>query len=648
MSRLTALLGKELRHHGIAGLVLLTCVGGGYVLLVFGALMSSETVSVMQVHAAFLGLFVLLAAIVLGHRLVVAEYFSRTQLFLEALPLRRWEVVALKFSLGLGFLLLMSALSLAVTALVAWTREPLDAWFLTIVATRTAAYVFFLWSFLFAMGMVGRFRIPIYLALLLLFVVLDDLTQLELQRFGPIALLDNNSLPFERETLPWRAVLETLGLGAAWTAIAFTLALIQEGSVAEALAKRMSQKEKALVGILFVAFMLAIVFLEERRDKEPYAFPQQEILASVEVPVEILYVQPERLGDAKLLMSRLEHDLASLQQTFDWPELPAVRIAYQPSLDGSIYDRAELVSNDGILIRANFRQTGTWDPRAFAAYVIGETLDEATEDRARFEPKAWLRDGFALWWAGRSRSPGDPAELCSSKDSPDRRTLLRALWASRQQPLDAEVLRRWLRTRERHGEAVAEALAASGLWVLERGQGEAKVLALARGILGRQPTKDIRELFYEWRQPMPKAFKEAVGLDWSEFLDDWASSLERWRAQPACAELLARLPEVAAELEVERGDGSVRHLTYRVDAEPPWPQGTLVTLLHKRLTPFDEPLERIELRRREHLWPGGQSQASWRLPGFYGEGSRAFLALEVESQLLGCPLRLIAQRREIR
>ncbi len=663
MRRLTALLGKELRQHALSGIALLVCLTICYLLLLVGTLANAETVSVMEVHASFLLLFVLIAALVLGHRLVVTEYYGRTQLFLEALPVRRWEVVALKYGLGLAVLLLISGLSLGATALAALTREPVDGWFLTIVATRTLVYVFFLWAFLFAMGLVGRFRIPIYLALLVMVGVVDGMTQLELQRFGPLALVDNNTLPFEREVMPIRALLETLAIGIGWTAVAFGLALIHEGSVAETLAKRMSQKEKALVGILFVGMMLAIVFLDDRRDKEPYTFPNQNTLVSATAPLEILYLQPTRSADALALQSRLEHDLDTLRDAMGWTDLPAVRIAYRPSIDATIYDQAELTSNDGILVRANFQRTDDWDPQAFSAFVIGLTLDDATLGRAQFEPKAWLRDGFAQWWASRPRATGsavniDPAVACASDDSPTRRTLLRALWMTRHQPLTSHQLATWLRTRERHGERVTAALALSGLWVLEQQHGEAAVLALAREVFGRQPTEDIRELIYEWRHPMATVFQAAntaktadtttTTVGWEDFIADWNTQLDRWRSEPACRALLDAIPEGEAELEIERGAGSVRNIVYRFDFDSPWKAGTLVTLLHTRLTPFDAPLERFDLRRREHLWPTGESQASWRLPGFYGQGSRAFFALEVESEILGCPIRWVADRRDIR
>ncbi len=652
MRGLKALLGKELGQHALVGIGLAVCLAGAYALLLSAALLSGETVSLMEAHGGFL-LFITLAGLVLANRLVVAEYYGRTQLFVEALPVARWQMVAVKYLLGLALLILAAGSSLAATALAALSREPIDLRFLGLVGTRTGCYVFCAWSFFFAMGLLGRFRTAIYIAFLLALTLVDQMTAFEIQRFGPLAVLDSSTLPFERETLPARAVAETVALGAVWTALAFALALIHEGSVAEALARRMSLREKSVLGGLFVALMLAITFLEERRDKEPYAFEQQEVLRSEAVPLEILYLLPERRSDAEALLRRLEDDLASLAGELGWRQPPAVRVAYGPSLDAGIYDVAVLDAHDGLLVRANFQGDG-WDPEDFSAHVLGLALDEATGGRARFEPKAWLRDGFAHWWSGRDHtwtgSDHAPGEAASGLEQACRRgftPLLRALWATRGEPLSEERLAAWLRTRERLGEDLAEAVALSGLLVLEQRHGRDAVLGLAHRVFGRRPPEDLRELLYEWRHPMAAEFARATALAWSDFLGEWQGELERLRAAPACRQALAGLADGEGSVEVEAGAGAVRDLVYGFRfAESP-PAGTLVTLLHHRLTPFDRELERRDLKRVEKLWPAEARDASWRLPGFYGRGSRVFLALEVESADLGCPIRLWAERREI-
>ena len=643
MRRLKALLGKELRQHAAIGLALLACLAAIYLLLLLGILLGGDTVSLIEAHAAFL-FFLALSGAVVGNRLVVGEYYGRTQLFVEALPLARWEMVALKYILGLTVLLLAAGLSLAVTAVVALSREAIDVRFLAIVGTRSAAFIFFIWSFFFAMGFVGRFRIAIYIAIVLALGIIDEMTSLELQHFGPLAVLDNNTLPFEREVLPARAISETLALGAGLTLLAFGLALIHEGSVAEALARRMSQREKAVIGVLFVALTLAFSYLDERREKEPYAFPEEEVVRSATLPLEVLYLLPERRAEAEALLSHLETDFGALILLLNWQTRPAVRVAYSSALDAGVYDPAALAQNDGILVRANFA-AADFDPSDFAAHLVGRLLDEATDGRARFEPKAWLRDGFAEWWSHGDRDSSAAAPDLETACLEGFRPLLRALWASRTAPPSEDHLAAWLRYRERHGEDLAEAVAAGGLWVLEQMEGHDAVLSLAREVFARQPAQDLRELIYEWRHPMPEVFERATALSWPEFVAAWRAELERLATTPACRQALVGVAEGSTRLDVEAGVGAVRELVYGVSFDQPPPDSTLVTLLHGRLTAFDDTIERRDLRREEKLWPVGKRQASWRLPGFYNQGSRAFLALEIESAVLGCPIRLHAERR---
>ncbi len=650
MRRLRALLGKEIRQHAWTGLALGFCLAALFALLLATAWLAPETISLMQVHAGFLT-FAICGAMVLGNRLVVSEYYGRSQLFVEALPLARWEMLAVKYVLGLALLLIATALSLGIAALVSATREAIDWRFLTIVAARSGTIIFFFWSWFFGMGLVGRFRVAIYLGILIAVMFLDGFTAFEILHFGPIAVLDNTTLPFEREIMPTRALLVTLALGAGWTALGFALALINEGSVAEILAKRMSQREKSIIGILFIALALAYTLIEERRDKPPYNFPEEEVIKSEAVPLEILYLLPERRADAEALMAWLEDDLSRFSRALGWSSLPEVRLAFSPSLEAGFFDTAELQLNDGILIRANFGSDIDWDPRALSAYVLARVLDGATDDRARFEPKAWLRDGFAEWWSHRRQltddSSGDreATDSLETSCSDEASLLLRALWTTRHDPLDTSRLARWLRYRERHGEELASAVAFSGLRILEQQADRDAVLHLARQVFGRQPHRDIRELFYEWRHPMEEVFAQATAQGWEPFLASWNNELERLRTREPCRARLAQLPEGTAQIEIESGEGTIRDVVYGFQFTEPLPQGTTTTLLHHRLSAFDSELERRDLLRVERFWPSETRETSWRLPGLYRRDNRAFLAVEIESEILGCPIRFDAQRR---
>src|SRR6185503_12188250 len=98
-----------------------------------------------------------------------------------------------------------------------------------ILAVRALSVAWFVYSFFFLMGFVGRYRVALYAAIFLAVTALEQTTHLELQRFGPLALL-NERFAFERDHLPWEALRLTWILAAACVLLACLLALTREGS----------------------------------------------------------------------------------------------------------------------------------------------------------------------------------------------------------------------------------------------------------------------------------------------------------------------------------------------------------------------------------------------------------------------------------
>jgi len=638
MPRIRALIVKELREHWLAGLGLAFLLGVGLMAVLLGSVLRERTVTVLEAGTGYLLTFIPLAGVVLGHRLVVQEYHGRTQLFLEGLPVRRVEMVGVKFCLGLGVLVATAFAALAVIALVAALTEPIGARFAGILAGRTAGFVVWLWCFLFFMGFMGRFRIPIYLAILLAVSMVESLTEFEVMRFGPLALLDPQTFDTERERMPWGALGETLALAAALAGAAAAISLVREGSLAEQLARRMTQKEKAAVGILFVALLCAVGVLDQRRQKQPYEFGSEAVAAGERAPVEVLYHADPARPAAEALLARLEAEALALCDALGWDSVPSLRVALREDLDGDRFETAVMDENDGVLVRANFRAGADWDAAGFVAHATREWIAAHGSGRARFEPKRWLHDGFSRWWAERDA----PRPV-----GPDSQAWLRGVWAARAAPPAAADIVAWHRFRERVGEKPAEGLAYTLVLELESAGGRAAVLALAREVFGRTPAPDVREAWYERANPLPAVFLRAAGLDWDAFLARWRAGIDRALADPRVAAALAAVPEGTAELHVEAGEGGLRSVGYRFAFSRAPAPGVLCALVHAPLGPFDAELAEPELRRREHPWPAGAAQAEWTLVGRYGAGQRAFLALEVDCPALGCPLRLAAERRDL-
>jgi hypothetical protein len=191
------------------------------------------------------------------------------------------------------------------------------------------------------------------------------------------------------------------------------------------------------------------------------------------------------------------------------------------------------------------------------------------------------------------------------------------------------------------------------LLVLERTHGHDRVVALARGLYARSTPSDLRELVHERRNPMAAVFEETVGVSLDDFLVDWNAELDRMRELPEVAAVLAGIPEATGKLTIERDVGAIRNAVvhFELVSSPSVSQsqtrGVVVSLLHRDLTPFDEPLERHDLRREERLVRLDEQATDLEILGRYGPGMRIFVALEMQSEVLGCPVRLLAERRAI-
>lgn len=626
-SRLALLVRKELAQHALAFVGLGALLALYFFVQAVGVLMAERSASFLEVHRAFLLGALVLAAFALGNRLVVAEYQHRTQRFLQSLPLRAAEVLAVKYALGLAVLLAAAAASLGLSALGAGRTEPLGQRFVLVLALRSAGWTCALWGFLFLMGLVGRLRVPVYLALCLAYAAARNL-DLDVTRHGPFALVDAR-LPFERAVIPWAE----LGITAAWTALmgagAGALALVRDGAAADALARPMTARERVTTGVVVFAGILVVGSMSRHAPKAPYRFTEAATLHAAREDVEVFFAREESRADAEALLAALERDLGALRRALGWARLPPVRVALRPTLDGRTVESVDLEENDGVLVRANFT-AADFDRADFEAALVARVLDHATAGRAIFEPQRWVRDGFSAWWARRANAPAPGPSAFE----------LRALWATRATGATDATLRRWTLTRERLGEPVAGAVAWSMVRHIARTRGDGAVLRLARHLYGRRPPTDVREVVHAWRHPMEREVSDAAGVPWTALVDSWAAWLGERRRDGAVSAALAGVPTVAAAVRVAPGE--VVYDVRVAGGEPTAP----IARVHAPLGPFDDVLEERDLLREEGVVERGVA-ATLPLRGRYGRGARAFAAVEVESSTLGCPLRFAARRVEV-
>jgi hypothetical protein len=146
MAAIRALLVKELRQHGGAVGLGTLLLGLAWAVAQLSFSQEARTVTVLQVVSGFAMFPLAAAALWLGHRLVVTEYYARTQRFVEALPIRRGLMALAKAAFGLVVLESWALLALAAGSWTASHTEPIGLRFLGIMAARLGVFVFALWG----------------------------------------------------------------------------------------------------------------------------------------------------------------------------------------------------------------------------------------------------------------------------------------------------------------------------------------------------------------------------------------------------------------------------------------------------------------------------------------------------------------------
>lgn len=638
MNRLFVLFEKDLRQHLIPFIILSVIIFIVFGFLMLGSIVSARSMGFLSAENSFLIFFIPLSAIVLGSRLVVKEYHGRTQLFIESLPISRVEMVLVKYLIGLGFLFFVTLFTLLISSGLSHNSDPVGTKFLLILSSRSFMYCYFVWSFLFAMGFTGKFRIPIYIFLVFVIVMINQTTELDITRAGPIALMMPDSFPLERYNYPVKELFQTFLLGSGWLSLALILSLINEGSIAESLAKPMSQREKAIIGIIIIGFILAFALLESKRVKDPYKFNSDAVIVSEIEPIEILYIHDNLKSDAEVLNEYLEKKISDLRNTLGLKKTPPVRVAFMGSLDKNKFETAKLSSNDGVLVRANFKDIDTWCINEFTSYLIRAILDHVTHKRTRFAPKQWLHDGFSCWWAQGG---------FSMESDLHKTLLLRSMFALNTQELNSQVIKDWSIFRERFGEPIAEAVAYSGLAYLQSSKGSEMVINLVKAVYGRHIPNDSREVIYELFHPMSVVFEEQTGENWEDFISAWTGWINKMASQPEFKTKLAAIPEVNSAVEIMEKEGSIRDIVYSFNFSYTPDSGYVCSLLHKKLSPFDSVISTKALLREEKIYQEYSKSQERHLTGKYNSGERVFLALEYESDILGVPIRTLSKRMNI-
>lgn len=615
-----ALLRKEWREHRSSWLLLNLLFGGLLLLMLVAESLYAEKGSLFELLRVPSLLLASVGALFVGHRLVVREYGQRTQLFLEALPLSRTRILASKLLLGAAVLLFPLVVNLLVLWSRARTHEPISSRFVLLLTLRTATPVLLGWAFFALAGLLGRYRNPLYIFLTIVLFAADHLTELDLSKTGPFALLGAD-FAFERHRIPWSALGPCWALTAAAVALCFGLVLHRDGTLTELLTQRMSHREKVFIACVFVGLFAVLSMMDEEKQRKPFALNEAERAPVKESAVQVaagVGFPPEQ---AQKMAERLAEDLGALSGYLGLQKLPAVAVLPIRELDADVFQRAKLEKTDGVVVRANLADVD-FDPRAFEAFLFREVLIEASEGMVLREERQWLLDGFTTWWAHR--------------DEPGERLSTRAAVASRED-FDS---RGWLTTRERLGPCLSGALAARGVQVLWQRLGEPSFHTLMQSTLAAPVGTGFWGLWHEPR--LASLLSERSGPSEEELARLWREALRADReAHPKEVELVTGLrptltlvPESAETFRLEH--------TLRTEAgrTPP----SRYALLHHKLEPFENEVAPHDFSRQDTV----PSPDGARLPQGLSRGDRWLFVMQVESDTLGCPVRLLAERREIR
>ena len=614
-----ALVRKEWREHRGAWLLFNVLFGPVLILLPW---LESERLSW---GSPFEGLRIptvaltTVGAFFVAHRLVVGEYGQRTQLFLESLPLSRARILTTKLVLGAVVLLLPLVVHLGVLAYRARNSEDIPLSFLLLLLLRAGTVVMLGWSLLTLSGLLGRYRFPLLLLLLVALFVADHLSQFDIRQSAPLQLLGHD-FAFERHRIPWRPLGICWALGSAMTLLGFGLVLFRDGTLTELLSQRMSHREKVFIACILLGLTSVAAAMAEEKLREPFVLNEAE-----QAPVRNTALQvasgvgfpPER---ARALAQRLARNLGTLGDYLALERMPAVAVLPITGLDADVFQRAKLEKRDGVVVRAHLAAPD-FDVDAFEAFLFREVLIELSDGIVQRERRQWLLDGFTTWWVNRN-APG--------------RLSVGAAVGSRE---DFEE-REWLNTRERLGPCVAGVMAARGIQVLRERLGDAAFQSLMRRTLALSPSTGFLGL---WREPrLDSLLSELGGSTEEEVGRLWRDALRADRAaHPEVLEHLARLhPTLALVAESPESFRLEHGLSGGEGTDAP----TRYALLYARLEPFENEVEAHAFSRQDtRVSPEGA-----RLPLGLSRGDRWLFVVQVESEALRCPVRLLARRGEVR
>jgi hypothetical protein len=608
---------KELSQHASTLVALAALETLLLAVFLFDAQSEVLVTSPLEPAASTIRPFAVLAGLVLGHRIVVRDYEAKSQLFLEALPVRRWQIVLCKYLFGAT--VLSGLCVLCVVGLAVATHSPTRQ--ASVAAVRTFGYATAIWTVFFALGLLGRVRWVAYLLLAATLYTLSTVSNFELERFGPLALADA-TLGYEQRDFAPHALLESAALSLVCLAMAFALALV-----------RASAREKSGLTLIAVAAVSIVSLVDVKAPRVPFQFSSGSVVRSKLSDIAVMYGFAGFEARGQLLIDQLERISDRMQRELGVARPPPIRIAHNSALDAHEVRQQDLPDADGILLEANLGSHSA-APEQLLAATVHAGLNRASGGRALFEPQHWLFDGLCAWWA---------VEQLPDAELARERLWLRGILAARVLAPTAEALRAWDPTLEALGDDLASGLAFTAVSLIAEQQGRAAVLQLMRGVLTRDRTY-FRSASSSQRI-IEQRYESITGKPWGDFIRTWQAALRKRTLERAIDRRIADVTSVTAKVSVERGRAG-SDLVYELDG-PPRDEPRSCSLGHIELKPYDEAVGPARLKRQSLVWHANHSRVDGRLRGRYGSGQRILVVIDCAAPALGASVRLAALRTTI-
>jgi hypothetical protein len=405
------------------------------------------------------------------------------------------------------------------------------------------------------------------------------------------------------------AFVYALVFAAVCLAGAAALALVGSGAMASTLAQRMTARERAFALVALIAVGTLSATLQPKPVQPPFEITRGERFEGRWTRVGVLPSGTLDARAAQQLARDIAEDSDALIDALGLRAHPPVFVLAQQGLDRHVMQRAALDAADGIVLKVA-PNAPTENVRMLVAHSL---VADATLGRAMKDDRHVLLDGLATYWPLRDDDAGR------------ERWWLRAAAIAEPQP--PHYLTDWAETSERLGECESLALAFSVFDTLAQRLGRDATLASMKNLFV-EPTDDVRVLL----EPQPAATLAAAGLD-LESLERVAAEA-RAQARERHASELARRPMLAANVDWRNTPGRGIEIETTVSGAPRY------AAYYRVLSPWTT--DAGEMPRLDVL---GSTAV---LPLSPSRKDRVLTVVEVDDEVLDCPVRVVAERLSFR